>query len=641
MSKEEISQGFEAREEEKKKQKMPVYTAKELKSMEFHFDRMNKARNIRQQQRAEFDDMDFDTDYEQNQRASYSYLRRKRNDDEVRVNTGTTEKKIEIIVNELLGMNFESEVLAFDEMDREYTELGDGFTEIIKRTKEQENYDDLRKEIYLEMVTQRIIYLEEIFEEDYRIGRKKIGRVKRILNDGRQIYPGDFNLPARDFDFQPFIVKYERMQIDQAKRLYGGLPTWDFVQSGSPSNSWYGGFYSYRMNPLKDMEVEVLKYMSALDNEYQIYINSVPMFPFGSRLPWGYDGYNISAVVVKPVSRTLLPGKSLVSSSKFLQALSDESIRLLIRKWRQALEPPIGVLAKKIYSKDIWSPGAQTIGVSKDNFSRLIDHDGVTQSEFAMMDFIQRKTEEFIGRSDLQQGIQGKRMTATQTIELQKQAIKNLGLIVLSAMSAEKLPDMKRIMNILENYTKPISKNVDKKTGEILEEFRQFTIEDSTFPNGKSGRKIIGFTSKSMTEKEEKDLVEFEDHQEVLGNPIRIKKIDKNAIKSVNIEWFISVISKDKDSSALEKVLFSDMFQGAVAVAQATGEKLNAGKLTSEFERRWKMKDLFQTVPSTTEGIPQIQTGQPNTAVEGRARELLGNLEKIGGTKRPSLNQMI
>jgi len=57
--------------------------------------------------------------------------------------------------------------------------------------------------------------------------------------------------------------------------------------------------------------------------------------------------------------------------------------------------------ATKVYSKDIWAPAAVTQGLSKDTFSKLTDHDGVTTSEFAMIDMITRKIEEFIGRSDV------------------------------------------------------------------------------------------------------------------------------------------------------------------------------------------------------------------------------------------------
>ncbi len=71
----------------------------------FYTERLTTGRDQRNEPRREFDDMDFQQDYAFNQLAAHSYLRKKMNDDDVRVNSGTAEKKIELVLNELLAMN--------------------------------------------------------------------------------------------------------------------------------------------------------------------------------------------------------------------------------------------------------------------------------------------------------------------------------------------------------------------------------------------------------------------------------------------------------------------------------------------------------------------------------------------------------
>src|SRR3990167_6854393 len=76
-------------------------------------DRIVKARNQREQPGEELDGMSYEQAYQSNKRAAMTYLTPKKNDDEVRVNTGTTEKRIELVMNELLALNLTGEVRAF------------------------------------------------------------------------------------------------------------------------------------------------------------------------------------------------------------------------------------------------------------------------------------------------------------------------------------------------------------------------------------------------------------------------------------------------------------------------------------------------------------------------------------------------
>jgi len=138
----EVSQGLE---NEKKLNANPqafVLDSEAQAALNFYIDRLNKARDQRNQANKYFDGMDFVQDYVTNENAKNTYLRPKMNDGEVRVDVGTAEKKIEAIQNELLTMNLQPEVRAFTTDDQEIMELGNDFTDIIKRTNEIEKDEE-------------------------------------------------------------------------------------------------------------------------------------------------------------------------------------------------------------------------------------------------------------------------------------------------------------------------------------------------------------------------------------------------------------------------------------------------------------------------------------------------------------------
>jgi len=110
--------------------------------------------------------------------------------------------------------------------------------------------------------------------------------------------------------------------------LYGDMEGWQYVKAGTADSTWFGGFFDFRLNSIGKYEVEVLKYVAAGDGtkdefkEYQIYIQGVPMLPFGTPPPWKWEGYNITMSIGKSLTRTIAYGKSLalfreVSTSDF------------------------------------------------------------------------------------------------------------------------------------------------------------------------------------------------------------------------------------------------------------------------------------------------------------------------------------
>lgn len=629
-------------EEEWNAHKAEVMDAEELRSYNFYIDRFEKAKQQREQIHRYFDDMTFIDDYFSNENAKNTYLRAKLNDSEVRVNTGVTEKKIETIINELLSLNLQHEVRAFDKDDNMMQELGDDMADVVTRTNKIEEDEDLFQEAVIELVTQRAVFVEETVDiRKTRNGKHKQKILKKRLLPGTQVFLGNISIPAYRFHEQPYIFTYERMHWRTAQQIWGDHPKWQQILQGLSNNlDTRTGAYAWRFANLEHDEVEILTYTSLPDNERQVFINGTMMHKPGTeetKIPWGYPAYNMVMVNLKSVSNNFAYGKPLTASAKTLQGLNDEMTRMMIRKWQQAIEPPLGTTTGKTFSRDVWDPGAVSQGLTEKDFSRLIDHQGVTNSEFAMMDFIEKKTQEFIGSSDIQQGMSGKeRSTATEVLQLQRNATKQLGIAVLAVARLKRELTKLRIYTVLEELLKPTGKKVDPLTKGVTEAFTGMTVENTKLDNSRTGTKRIQFSNRDLTPEEEQEVFQREEELAKIGINFRFKNINVKTLKNMFLNWYVVVTAQEKDGSAIDKIMFQDQLAQGVAIQQITGQPMDPKTLIDTFERKWKAKDFFQKQAPTQLQPPTEEQQTEQGEVQSEAQNILNKLGTVGATEQGS-----
>lgn len=659
-------------EQEKNKKESNLQLKKEQRDRyNLLIDKVKRAKNQRDQIYQEFDDMTYEDDYYNNKVTAMAYLRPKINDDEVRVVTGTTEKKLETLSNELQALNLQPEIIAHDQNDSEIKNLGRDFEDIVKRTNEIEKDEDFWQRYINELISQRAAFAWELDEFVTINDRKKskitqdgieipkdtkgkpftMHRARKKLVSGLRIYLGDMNVSASLFQTdQPYIVAYSRYSYAEARSIYQNWSRWNFVTPGRGGNTDFEKPYAYRMNDIQDDEVEELRIFDPINDEYDVILNGIPMMEDSTPLP--YDvlpdrRYPISMVTIKTIDTDFAYGKAPVNSAKFLQGLNDEMIRNLVRKFRQALEPAMGIRGSgaHVYSKDIWEPGAITQGVSSEDFSILNpDNKGVTQSEFSMYDLIERKTAEFIGSGSLQQGVaEPGEQTATEIQALQKNSVRNLGHMVSAFMRAKRDTTFLRIYNIMENFTEPTKNTFNPLSGEFEAVFSRFTIRDATLNDGTKGTKVIQFTNKELEEGEKEALFAFEEKEKRLGRPIRVRAINVKKLLSIPIFWKVVITQQARDGSALQKILYKDQLEQAVALQQITGRKINPDKAIDNFQDIWQAKDFFQRQAPQQEGAGNPEAEQQLKDVQDFSRSNIGSqlTEGVRGqTQRPSLNNI-
>lgn len=637
---ENISPLVQQRDELEKKQSSYKMTEEELEQYKLILGRIVHARQQRETPRIEFDGINYDTAYDLNKKAMMSYLAPKRNNDEVRVNTGTTEKRIELVLNEILALNMGEEVEAFDKNDNKMVRLSEVFTDIVKRTEEIEQAEEKDIWIIQELLSQPSVFVEEKWvEKKVRDGKKfrTIRFCERQMLQGVQMYLGDINIPDYRFEDQPYLCKYVRMSYDEGKTLFSNFDHWQYVKPGGYNDANGPSTLLYRRNSLTENEIELWYYMSYPDDELQIVINGIPMLKPGHSYNKEYGdfgGYHITMVSLKPLSGDFAYGKPLTASAKTLQALENETTRNLIRKFRQALEPPLGIKGSKIFSRDIWNPGTMTQGIGKDNFERLIDHSGVTRSEMAMFDLIEKKINEFIGTSQADPLQNKTGVTATELMLAQKQAIKMLGLSVLAVMRLKQRLALLRVKNVLTNYTKPIGQQVDPITQKLKDVYTSFTLDDVQLASGKTGKRVIQLTDELPNEEQNKQMFEeqFRD-QQTKGENYEYKFLSAPMVRDMELYFYVNVSSHPKESSELEKTMLTDKINQGMMISQITGRPMAAGKLIDSFEKAWKDRGLFEAQ------APQGAMSQPGQPGQGPAVPGMQNMGEQP-PQRPNINTL-
>lgn len=631
-------------EEQVKREANPVepLSKEEVAQQQLILARAHSARILREQNHREFDGMTFMRDYQANLDASISYLQPKLNDDDVRVNTATTEKKTEAMLNELLSMNIQPEVHSFDKFNKEVVGLGKDFEHLVIQTNTIEREEDFLVAAYRELLTQRALFVRERYVERTVLSasKKKVKTYcaeKRVI-PGTKIFLGNIYLPAYRFKDQPFYIEYDRLHKREAEMLFGNNKNWAKVKAGGKmaSELKMDDLYTWRLADLSDDEMEILCYYSYPDNEYQVYVNSIPMLEPGTPLPWNHDGYDMTMVVVKEIRTDFAYGKPPLASAKTLQALENEVIRNLIRKFRQSIEPPMVSSANFIFTREMFSAGAITQGIKKGDIHPLMDGDkGLTQAEFAIYDLINKKTEEFIGVSNLFQGLGNSqdRKTATQTMEELRQAVKMLGLAVLAAMRLRRDVTYLRIYTILDHMTKPVGTALDPVTQKITNRYMEFTIPNVDLENGRRGKKIIKFLDRDLSEEEERDLYEVEKQQEKRGNLVRLRAINRNKLRDVPLIWFVVSQQKEREGSAANKVMFQEKISQAaeIEVASQGQVRANWSGISEEMELVWGTRNLFQK--SAPQLMPPGVDQNADPEVKGEAEKLMASLNAQSGNK--------
>ncbi len=624
--------------------KVPKYTIKEREYLGRLQKRLENARELHNMERREFDNMTLNQYYWENEKGANTMLRPKLNRGDVVYQSGTLEDKMMSMLASIQGLNLSADILAYDDQDIQVSALGNAMEDIIDKTEELEQDTEKQMLRQFELLKQGTYFGEEIWENRWEVNKKittdftgvlktaswttthkhdKRGMAKRNFLPITSVYLGD--ITQYFIEDQPDLFTYQTLPFSIAKAIYGDWERFEFVSKikrsfdGNESDRMFNN--AWTLEDVKSGKVEVLKYQNKSALEYQIILNGIPMLPMGYPFPWGYSEYSIVQQNLRPFRQDFAYGKSFIFKNKNIAALLDEMIKLGVGKTQQSLRPPMINTSGRVITSRALAAGKINMHIPKGALIPISDKisEGVTNSEFAMIQDLSRQ----LDRKTVSQTFAGNKegggaVTATQIVELQRQARIMMGIIILAMSTMKKKFSILRLMNILKNWFSPTGSIVDEAKNTLRNKYRLVTRERMTDKG--QGLRIVAPMEELPTQevlRREEDRLEG-----IFGKPVRVLALNPKEIQEVKYTWIINVHPKEKKSSELNKLIFQEMVVGGMNM----GLQFNPEFLKQKYADLWEedVQKMFlqgaseQLQQSKDQGQgsiakPKVSAGTPET----------------------------
>jgi len=537
----------------------------------------------------EFNGQSYIQRYISNQRVAIAFNKLRENADETEIVSGSTHQKMLTLLNAILSYKYEPKIMAYDNNSTQYTELASIIKDIVDKTLENEHDDEKQVLELLEYISQGDVFTEEVIIEELKVikkCKKKYGevgfdwettikkmlpRAERIIHSGLNVFLG--NIREFFIDKQPYIFTVDLISYEEAKKIYGDLPQFQFVSRFvTPFNSSItfrdkNGTFALFSNNVVEGLVEVVKYQDKFNNEYQIFLNGIMMLPVKLKkgciegFPLSYVSpsgeFTISKGSGEPLSAKFAYSKSIVENMKFIQEVKDEMIRLMVLKTQQSFRKPTSNLSgKDISSINIFSPGIILDGIRPDQLPPLGDFNGVTQSEVQMLEIVNQLLQDN-SVADLFDGQDPKGdVTAAQIQAQQKQSLMKLGVIQIGWVSLKKQQCWKRVYSVLEKYTQPLDPDMITAQDGVRGKYRAFTME-TTLSTGKNGIRLVKFNKDRANQGDEATNVEAKLYSDKYKKDVNLVYIDPSQLRAtMEWIWFVSIEPTPTDTTELRKAQF-------------------------------------------------------------------------------------
>lgn len=610
-----------------KKSDLPVLTTQELDEKDMQYQsyleiRLARAQEARDRLWPEFTDKTYLKYYEENEKIANTYLEPKKNEDDVKIASGTIEAKLNTLLSHIDNLNLSPEIRAFDKDDVPMRELGTAMTDIMEKLAEHDggvDGGDAEKRMLRqrELLKQGTVFVQDSWCKKYQTKKKLTkafnGRfrqdadfysvqLKKVFEgpDRRLLYAPNVYLgdpTVFSMDDQPYAFTIEQMHYDIAKGMFGQLEMWTHVKPGmngmavfSLTNNTVGGRTIYdgkfRMTTLKDNQVEIIKYQDPTRDEFQIVINGVMMLPIGFPLSAVTPGgkINIAKQILYPINPQFAYGKSFVSSGDVyeLSKILDEMLRLFVLKTRKSVTPPYLNLSGKVISRRVLAPGSITQGIPAGALQPLgNESQGVTTGEFQVYQEILTRIENSTV-SPVFSGQYGKaNTTATEVLEVQRQARLALGIITAACTMLEVKLAYIRLPLVITHFLVPSGQFIDED-GIVRNTYKSVSREADIEGDGRGTRRVIPVDGPLPSEKLVRYLELYD--EEKTGYPSERIYLSPNALQKAFITWRAVVVPKERDSSAYEKLLFREILADALTLVNV-GSMPNVAGIESEFAK--------------------------------------------------------
>lgn len=572
--------------------------------------RMERAKAARDTQHIEFDGMDYLTYYEKNEALANTFIEPKKNKEDSNFQSGTIRTKLMALLASVNSLDLSGDISAFDKNQLEIQALGDAMEDVILKTNELDVDDEKKLLREYELLKQGTVFVEEVWNErnkkiknlsskfNGKVAikwqtqiKKAFARPTRNIIPGKNIFLGD--LSKYNISDQPFIFTLERIPYYEAELLFKDWDRWKYVSKDLKSFDSSNLLQNWQLLDDDKESVEILRYQDKNENEFAVSINGILMTPAGLPLPWGYEDYNIVQQNLEPIHSKFAYGKSLVFRIRNKVAIFDEMMKLGVLKTQKSYIPPKFNLTGRILSNRVFMPGKMNHGVDPRLILNADDKEvqGVTQAELAMVQELKESIDtETTSPTFLGQQAKGN-PTATEIVEMQRQAKQLLGLTIFAMSMLEWKLEWLRLQNLIANWFNPLDTAVDG-----IRKYQQISVQRPIEGEGMGQRMVI--PTQNVPLSPEAIMQAEEVLSQETGQPVRLIFINPEEITSSKLTWQIVVRPREKRTSETDKLLFRAFMADALPLQP------NIQELQQEFAGVWNKNPQKLFAPNPTPTAP-------------------------------------
>lgn len=590
-------------------------TEDQYKERSEDFRRLSIAATQRESSWPQFDGMGYTIYNETNEMADISYIPPKKNKFDSRIVSGVTHEKDSSLVSFFGNFNFEGTVRCFHK-NRELNDLSVMLTNWIRKSRQDEDYDDKRSYLYRNYVAQGTSFVVEQYVEESvpdkvitsdvdfsrldQVKWKKKGEKVKFKKfesefvDGKKVFLEDMHQP--DIQKQPRVYIVDYIPRERVEAVWGKTKMWkDVPDVVTNVASAIGGITQWSIysdivfSQLDQTKVERVRVYDKYNNRYQIYLNGIPM------LSAGFPLTVISPSGEYPIAKgdadkmnMFAYSKSEPAKTKVDQAVLDSILRVLLIKFEQGAFPPRGNLTGKVIDSSIFMQGRVTNNIRSEDLPALIENPGINNSDVSIYNIIKEQIDNKTVSSLLEGQPAGGQMTLGQYMDMQKKQMLKIGSKIDGIINWEKQMMKLRLWNLLANGAMKRDGNYEDIVSEIE------TDEGKTMNVIKfDEQNFEGVRSPYTVYNEE---VEYEEENNVPANISYVNpKMLAKLIDDPEYSFYIEIVPVDKNNDKFSQVMFVSMITQAANIFGY--DSLAVERLKKRYAVKFgeKFEDLFLT----------------------------------------------
>lgn len=430
------------------------------------------------------------------------------------------------------------------------------------------------------------------------------------------------NFTIENIQDQPSIAWIRYMNKAACELEFSRFAKWADVKDKATASKFEGDtstfFYeSWRDRVDESDEYEVIKYYNKYRDTYDIIINGVLIL--AAPMLWGRARkvYPFAKTIFEPFSgRQFFYGNSLANANMDVQDVINTLYNMALDKTYRSLNPPLlaGIKNKDLLESENERMGMEsTIYVEDVNQVTYQKIPGITDSEMAMIKWVAQGMD--LGTVDTnQQGIAGKGVTAREIVIANENAKRLKGIFFMFLTDLWVQKTRLRMLNILQNYIQPKVEEIVGSDGAktYKESFRKILVENSKFPNGRTGTleiQMVGNRDALPT----RDQLDVQEHKmRIQGKPYQAMAMVSTYID--NYDYDVAVMTEtlyQKNSVEAQAELEQKLKVLAAFFPQimATNYQVLFGDFAKAYGEDEKRYNLTPPVPSNPEAPNGAQPG--------------------------------